>query len=771
MGTFVGICIKCGYEQTVTSDNPDACITVGCCVECEKCQKTKYDENASLDGGYFPCSKCESYTYGNYHSEYKEQKLCSKCGLRELKLKKELLAAHKKLTFSKVKSAKAKSVIDLALANGYDEIKHPYVSETDVCVYGQSGRLFSDTEVQEFIKKIQQSGKNVFARPAPLTPLHGFFDSRVIRDWYDLRGMGFQIWRQKADEILEQKEVLEIILMPEVSRAVFSGIVTSKSITIGRGNDGATNGKTAITVRTPDSVLSQIVAERLCNKYTKENESTFVEIVVSENAPNIPTVVQIRSGNEPDGNSNDFIPYNVTVKKVHEVTESTDLLAWQKLTASFKKGDVIHAQSLACHGAVHGVLHGIPVITTYRPQIGEKLIAGKITPIDYNRVSDLMQMLFSEKETYEAQLALYGWKFLHLTGSNFQAGGEEIVTFALFYTLLGGIAACLGEYRHASGTIKGLSKKAGSRNVIFERVFEEKKSALQTLFIAWQAFLDRERWSSESYGGPKWADCTHHTARLANRIGKFIKNPSEQTLKNAMETANELAHCMHNGGLLFTKFGNCESQAIGDIFCRKPVLEKLLQLKETIITEETSRFSFLKTLLRRLPDRLVKFEEYRKLEEERKRQELEKVMQECHEKACAAMEWLSTSEKFSFAISPYETAAPSWYTDEIQKIHANYLIISTRLNGESFTSRSVVTTNITSENAAKFDKTVITYPQLKWSYLLGNYSDGCVYITVTVTYEDIPEFTVTLSLGKSKLVHRIYDVYLSGNAKTEKEKN
>lgn len=457
----------------------------------------------------------------------------------------------------KPKSAKAKSVVDIV-----GNVKAPYKALTDL-------KLYPTSTVDELVGVLP-----AFARPCPLTPVHGFVDSRMVKTKLQFEKLVKEV-ENSGDKLVE------ILLMPKIN-ARYSAIVTPKNITIGEGNDGATGGNQSVVINTPNNITPKIVSYPILSKYTKAEEVPFVEVVFGniQNALQRKAyVVQVRSGNQPDGLGSDYIPEAVVVKNVHTVTPDTDLLKWKTQVEKMKKGDVIYAASLSCHGAIHGVINKIPVVTSHVPKVGEVLVAGKIEPVDANRVSTLLQHLIKSTDDCNYDRIIHGWKLTHTLGSNNLSGGEEVIAYALYNLMMGGVAACLGEYRHAKGKkIEGFDGNKASRDEIFRTAFADKKKAMGLIYRVWTPFLTPNKFAG-GFGGKAWGACVEATVELQRAVSKLIKAPSEALVSKAIEAANDLAHAQHNGGILFNKFGQT-SEDISSILSQPVVIEGLLKLKK-----------------------------------------------------------------------------------------------------------------------------------------------------------------------------------------------
>jgi hypothetical protein len=515
---------------------------------------------------------------------------------------------------NKIRSAKAKSVYSLATPTKFQSsVKYPYSSVPHERLF-----LYPILDDKNQIETLFSAGPvEMFARPCPLNPVHGFVESRPIKTYNQFLSLVDEVNQRKVDDILE------ILLMPTI-KAEYSAIVTPNSITIGEGNDGATAGNRSVVINTPNTIVEYIVDKKVVKQFTKKNEVPFVEVVHGNlgQGSSSSWVVQVRSGNQPEGFSSDFVPKDVVVQRVHEVTTQTDLLVWKTTVENFTDGDVIYASSMSCHGAVHGVANKIPVITSHLPKAGEQLKAGFVPPLDTQRVATLLKYLLRTKDSIDYNRVLYGWKFAHTLAVNNHAGGEEVVAYCLYNLVMGGLAACLGEYRHARGKkLKGFTKSRG-RSAIFKDTFENKKRAFSTIHKVLLAFLS-PRFSS-GFGGQAWADCAQGTILLQRAIVDIIRNPTEAVVNKAIEAANNLAHAQHNGGILFNKFGNT-TESVYDLVAQEEVVSKLLQLSK--VEKSTISQILLKTMEKDSPVAVKELVE--KMEKTKKKQaEIQKKLME-----------------------------------------------------------------------------------------------------------------------------------------------
>lgn len=271
----------------------------------------------------------------------------------------------------------------------------------------------------------------VFARPAPISPRHGFVESRVITTLDELIGMSVAV-----SHVDKYNPGYVIVMKP--AKPVWSAIMLPDRISFGRSNDGATSGNSITLMTAPNEwdgyhntnmrqwyLFSKRVTDLtnkevnilftsdddICefrhnkwriyhdhgnvvvmNKETEEKhligngavnellgilDTPYLEIVSTERLDGQwPEIVQQRNGPSP-ARSTDFIPHPTVASVILNVSDYPDLVDWE--TAILKNRHTLNVvvnavgQSLASHYCVHAILNKIPVITSHVPKPGEIL--------------------------------------------------------------------------------------------------------------------------------------------------------------------------------------------------------------------------------------------------------------------------------------------------------------------------------------------------------------------------------------------------------------
>jgi hypothetical protein len=386
-----------------------------------------------------------------------------------------------------------------------------------------------------------------FIRPCPVRPRHGFVDSRKI-------------------DTVEQAEIIiketlaadpdaEFVLMPYVN-AEFSGIWTPGHLAVGLGTDGATAGKTAVTIPALGDALNtssgSYSSSTIGSRAGIEN-APYVELLWQKQYGELQTqFVQLRDGPKLP-NQIDYIPTTIKIENI--IVAKGDLLAWEKkMRANLPPGTVIDhtGGSLASHYAIHAVLNHIPILISRKPVLGETLepTQDKETPMDIQalRAGFVIACDINMGEDME------GYKNAAYV---MLAGCHHTTVWSGKYDLLLGMAmgcawrltviASLGEGRHHDSNSRRRANK--SRDRVYSKAWDKTDTQytrlkfMQTINL----FLNGDKWPGSNFGGKSWFKLTRNAVDMYNAL--VAKKPAE-----ALEALNQLVHSAHNSGWGFNKF-------------------------------------------------------------------------------------------------------------------------------------------------------------------------------------------------------------------------
>lgn len=390
-------------------------------------------------------------------------------------------------------------------------------------------------------------GKSVFARPCPLNPRHGFVDSKLIADHDSLIEMVNSIKKEDRDG--------ELILTLFINEPEYNAVLTSSGLlSIGKGHDGATSGKSSIAI--PVKPWSNIPSNLLQLAGLKNDDNIFIEAVFPKNrdGDEIPfQLTQIRGGPSVSPVA-DFIPKEITVVDV--ALPDDNLLRWEKIVKSFEPGTVVYGRghTLASHAAVHCIINNIPFITSFHPTIGQKLTPIESVPI-YNTDKFLLAVHTSIKKDYPLNVMLHlsasilhNWAYIRNSEH-----ASWLLGVSATYMCRVLLALCYGEYRHArnQNMFKNLPREDVYENVISPDKFLKYMS--RALSIA-DSFVDKKKFPSPEFGGSRWSRAMRMCIKVWNSI-VHIQNTKLNNLSanRLVNNINKTTNLVHNNGWLFDK--------------------------------------------------------------------------------------------------------------------------------------------------------------------------------------------------------------------------
>lgn len=401
-----------------------------------------------------------------------------------------------------------------------------------------------------------------FVRPCPVTPRHGFVDSRPINNTEDAMAL------LKATR--EADPSAEILTMPFI-KAVYSGIWTTGSLTIGPGNDGATSGHGSVRIPVQGRPHNKRWAQAL--RDAGITEQPYLELLWEANhqkatdlygrpekQPFKTLYVQLRNGPSLPS-SVDFIPAVMKVKRI--IAASGDLLEWESKIKDLAPGTVVYhpGGSLASHYAVHAVLNKVPILVSRKPKVGETLepCSEVLEPnLNHIKAGFVLGCRLDCSYTAACRIMLAGCHSTSLWLGKF----DVLLGLAMgcAYRLI--IAAGLGEARHRKdGMGNGRTREQiyeASWNRVLHQTYRRKYIKALYIFknLSWRG----------GYGGQKWFE-------LCQWAGKMYNSLLEGNVKQALENLNGAVNAVHNGGWAFNKFINAQELNVAAVNPIVPLLD------------------------------------------------------------------------------------------------------------------------------------------------------------------------------------------------------
>ena len=392
----------------------------------------------------------------------------------------------------------------------------------------------------------------MFVRPCPITPRHGFVESRVVSTPEQLQTV--------IDETFAADPEGEIMLMNPIN-AKYNAVWVPSCLTWGKGHDGATAGKNTQSIPLGGKVDHTLPFEEAG---IKPDQDPYVEVVYD---PPKSCLTQLRAGPKLVGVNPDYIPVGITVKEVITVDPTSDLLAWESLiqAASKRPGVAIYhpGGSLTDHFSVHARTFFIPVLTTFEPKVGDVLVATLDQPPELEPAGVLegLEVGNSFFLKHESGFTPNGCKedatqatnmLLHALHNSGVWGGSNSWLFGVgvAFMLRVGSTALKGEARHLARQNGG---SASNRNMVYCKTINhtlcQHRAATPRLI---QVF--RYGKFMGSVGGIKWAQCGLALGELFDAVGELSRTPTTDSLNQLVRVYNRAVNQAHNGGWWLNKF-------------------------------------------------------------------------------------------------------------------------------------------------------------------------------------------------------------------------
>jgi hypothetical protein len=446
----------------------------------------------------------------------------------------------------KAKTQKAKGVL-----NGLDalfslELRDKYYGINRFITHSKHALICSESDIKN------NSVLPCFARPCPKVPRHGFVDSKLIYNNEQLLDM----WNKSRAIDSEAEIILGPYVVPIKYNAVY---INSGNISIGEGNDGATNGNNSISFPVAPYKFEPLIMEK---SGLDQDDTVYLESIYRPRHPNTRKwlLTQIRGGPKVNSASSDFIPKRIKVKEI--VKPHNDLVKWEKDVTQFKHGTVVYGagHTLASHAAIHCVINKIPFITSKCPKIGDILkpksstrnklvrddfrrgVKAAINLCNWYKFEDLCKFL------YYSLSIIHNWVYIKQSPHASWLLGAASMLYCKI-----GASLVFGEHRHLEGSSE-------NREKIYEHVMYGKLKLMKDLPRMFNDFYNK-KWSS-GFGGIPWATCAWYMHSLWNEITKVLCGNSAtvrgREVASIIGVMNRATNIAHNNGWWFNKFASKE---------------------------------------------------------------------------------------------------------------------------------------------------------------------------------------------------------------------
>ena len=431
-----------------------------------------------------------------------------------------------------------------------------------------------------------------FARPCPLTPRHGFVDSRVVKTPEELQKV--------LDETLAADPQGEVMLMPYME-SLYNAVWVPSLLTVGKGNDGATVGKDVLTFPLSGQVPSTIQGMLPNAGIDPKTQDPYIEAVYDGRCH--ANLTQLRAGPKLDGGQLDYIPTSTMVKSIITVDIGMDLLKWEELIQLNQStpGVVIHhpGGSPTDHFSVHARTFGIPVCITFKPEVGMKLDPIPTPTLDPQKVLEGLVVgdRLPLREMDDAGAVNFLLQALHNSGS---LGGDYswYVGVGAAVMIRFGSVALRGEARHIKSG-NGMKNRESVYHAALPHTLQYHRASLPALvnILRYGVFQG-------SVGGIKWAQCGQATAKLIDAVGMLAKDPTTETVGHLMRAYNFAVNQAHNGGWWLNKF--ISGSAFNEI--QRGSLQYALQLGPILWPINKVRADLTPTVVKQTQQRWAKWQ-------------------------------------------------------------------------------------------------------------------------------------------------------------------
>lgn len=315
----------------------------------------------------------------------------------------------------------------------------------------------------------------IIARPCPVTPRHGFVESRIISTVGELRAI--------LAETYQADPRGEILLMVFLANTQVSSVVTNQSVTVGTQHDGATAGRDGVAVPCVsniatwiDNMLPGFEVVDGCGRAKVIPRSRYIGLTSSlSRQPYIEMVglaiVQARYGPIDILGATNWHPYGVASSTFTFIWEPNtvtlqDFFEFEQLLKKLKedRGDnlllYLPHGTLTCHAAVQAICHQVAVVTgPIRPKVYEPVIFQPNTAQKYPlaTIQRAVQQGLQIGRTYHIPDDLQERGGLVLWAAGIIQGTATcplspqqaaLLATASVLLLRFGAAACFGEHRH-----------------------------------------------------------------------------------------------------------------------------------------------------------------------------------------------------------------------------------------------------------------------------------------------------------------------------------
>jgi hypothetical protein len=407
----------------------------------------------------------------------------------------------------------------------------------------------------------------LFARPCPITPRHGFVESRIVNNWDEVK----QVWI----ETLEADAEGELMLCYPIN-AEWNALITPTSLTIGAGNDGATAGKDVIELPLARTPVSLKFREMLnLAEVDIKTADPFIEAVLpfgwrklygdSVSSGPVWRLTQLRAGLKVESAQVNYIPRAIEcIELIASPLADEPLLEWEMRVDRMTPNTVIYHKggSLTSHYAIHAMIKEIPfLVAGPMPKCGQPLKQ----PVQKAKQRNAKEVLrgIALGDLLGRQMGAYNVKtqvitaLVGLYNSHVMRGEHSKwigISAAIFLKLC--TMALRGEARHVNKRVSG--KRRASRGRVYRSYAKRTLSFHAKHAKKWKHIFKHGRFNSSSIGGKQWALCASGVEELVDAIQQLAAQQTARNVNHLISVLNRTVDLAHNNGWWLNKFTNGE---------------------------------------------------------------------------------------------------------------------------------------------------------------------------------------------------------------------
>lgn len=383
-----------------------------------------------------------------------------------------------------------------------------------------------------------------FARPCPITPRHGFVESRLVNSHEE--ALAVLAEARAADPDAE-------LMIAEPINAASSAVLTPRAAAIGAGHDGATSGR-------PGVVTVGLTYTRIPSPtgLVPSGQVPYIELVRGQTGTVYFT--QLRSGPNLSAASGDWVPADVIVSNVLDAHAMSPLELEAALETAPEGTVVWQSEGSPCsHAACHARLNNCAIVFGAQPSIGQRLHkTADVTALAADAFARAVRHYGAARELSPFGRDSTIWAIHQAIDLAASDAGARFVARACVAIWRYAASACIAEARHSRYDERGrFRRRRASRSTSYARTLGLPAShvTLRKRTAVSLVLFDEGEWSP-GYGGNAWHGCAKAAFRLYDALTAVsAKNgATEANVRAVIAAAHGTVNAAHNNGPFLNKF-------------------------------------------------------------------------------------------------------------------------------------------------------------------------------------------------------------------------